>query len=492
MSDDHSARLALPYLAAGQMQKHVTLNEALTRLDALVQTVVVSRTTTAQPGAPADGDLWILPSGATGADWSARPEGALMRAEGGGWTVVEAGDGLIALVEDADEVVVRHSGGWAPLGARLGVAQALTRLGIGTTADAGNPFAARLNTALWTALEAWAGGTGDLRLTLNKEAPGDVLSLLFQSGWGGRAELGLVGDDDLRLKVSADGSSWHDAFAVDRATGRTIFAQGAGRRAVTVLTADGSYAVPAWARSVEAVVVGGGGGGGAGAFGASGSRFGGGGGGAGGISRGEWPAELLGGTLDVVVGTGGAGGGSAAGSDGSGSGLSMGGTTLLAAMSGGGGGLGDGAGGEGGSPGAGAPNSNAGGASSVTATGEAGRSLDRPDAPGGGGAGGGLDGAGAARAGGAGGDGGSLAVKALGGTGGTGATGSSGTAAPQPTLYWAGGGGGGGGAATSGPGHAGASGGSVGGGGGGGGAGVSAGGVGGAGGPGVVWLTAVG
>jgi len=267
MSDDHSARLALPYLAAGQMQKHVTLNEALTRLDALVQTVVVSRTTTAQPGAPGDGALWILPSGATGADWSTRPEGALLRAEGGGWTVVPAGDGLIALVADAGEVVVRHGGSWVPLGARLGVAQALTRLGLGTTADAANPFAARLNTALWTALEAWAGGTGDLRLTLNKEAAGDVLSLLFQSGWGGRAELGLAGDDDLRLKVSADGSSWHEAFVVDRNTGRMTHALGAGRRAVSVFAADGSYAVPAWARSIEAVAVGGGGGGGAGAGG---------------------------------------------------------------------------------------------------------------------------------------------------------------------------------------------------------------------------------
>ena len=55
MSDDFSARLALPYLAAGQMQKHVTLNTALTRLDALLQTAAVSRTTTVQPGAPTDG-----------------------------------------------------------------------------------------------------------------------------------------------------------------------------------------------------------------------------------------------------------------------------------------------------------------------------------------------------------------------------------------------------------------------------------------------------
>jgi hypothetical protein len=57
MSDDFSARLALPYLAAGQMQKHVTLNTTLTRLDALLQTAVVSRATAVQPSAPTDGDL---------------------------------------------------------------------------------------------------------------------------------------------------------------------------------------------------------------------------------------------------------------------------------------------------------------------------------------------------------------------------------------------------------------------------------------------------
>lgn len=492
MSDDHSARLALPYLAAGQMQKHVTLNEALTRLDALVQTAVLSRTTVAQPGTPGDGSLWILPAGATGADWSARSGGALVRAEGGGWTGIEAADGLIVLVLDADEIVVRAGSAWVELGARLGVAQALTRLGIGTTADAVNPFAARLNAALWTALEAGSGGTGDLRLTLNKETAADVLSLLFQSGYGGRAELGLVGDDDLRLKVSSNGTGWHDAFAVDRASGRTTFALGAGRRAVTIFNTNGSFTVPAWARSVEAVMAGGGGGGGAGAFSGSGSRFGGGGGGAAGISRCEWPADLLGGTLTVVVGTGGTGGSATAGAGGNGSALYMGGLALLIATGGGGGGLGGSSSGAAGTAGAGAPNSNGGGASSVTATGAAGRSFDRPDAPGGGGAGGGLDGAGVARSGGNGGDGGTLAIKATGGAGGSGSTGSPGTAAPQPTLYWAGGGGGGGGAATSGAGHAGAVGGSIGGGGGGGGAGVLAGGMGGAGGSGVVWLVAVG
>lgn len=79
MSDDFSARLALPYLAAGQMQKHVTLNTALTRLDALVQTAVVSRTKTSPPAQVSDGDLYILPVGAEGAAWAGHKAGALIR-----------------------------------------------------------------------------------------------------------------------------------------------------------------------------------------------------------------------------------------------------------------------------------------------------------------------------------------------------------------------------------------------------------------------------
>ncbi len=492
MSDDQTARLGLPYLAAGQMQKHVTLNEALTRLDAVVQTAVVSRTEASQPAAPPDGALYILPAGATGAAWTGQPEGALLRAEGGGWTVVDAVDGLVVLVLDVGELVVRAGGGWVPLGERLDVIQNLTRFGLGTVADGANPFAARLNKALWAALASGDGGDGDLRLTFNKEGPADVLSLLFQSGWEGRAELGLVGDDDLRLKVSLDGSAWQDVWSVDRASGQISFDQGATRRAVTVLTVGGGYDVPAWARTIEAVAIGGGGGGGAGAFGASASRFGGGGGGAGGISRAIWPADQLTAGLSAVVGSGGAGGVASAGSSGSGSAVYLGSTALLVATGGGGGGLGGASSGAAGVAGAGVPNSNGGGASSVTATGAAGKSFDRPDAPGGGGAGGGLDGSGTARSGGAGGDGGALAIKALGGLGGSGAPGSAGTASPQPALYWAGGGGGGGGASASGTGHAGAGGGSAGGGGGGGGAGETAGGVGGAGANGRVWLIAQG
>ena len=52
----------LPYLLAAQAQKHVTHNEALRLLDGLVQLAVLDRDLTAPPGAPADGDRYIVAS----------------------------------------------------------------------------------------------------------------------------------------------------------------------------------------------------------------------------------------------------------------------------------------------------------------------------------------------------------------------------------------------------------------------------------------------
>jgi len=481
MSDDFSARLALPYLAAGQMQKHVTLNTALTRLDALLQTAVVSRTTAAQPESPSGGDLYILPDGAEGEAWHGRPAGALMRFEAGGWSVVPAPDGLIAVVLDTAEAVVRTPGGWRLLGEWLGEAQQLSRLGVGTTADAANPVAIKANAALLTARGEDEGGDGDLRLTMNKAGAGDVLSLLFQSGYGGRAELGLIGDDDLSLKVSQDGSEWRRVFGVDRTTGRIAFDQGAARLETAVFTLDGLYTPPPWARWIEAVCIGGGGGGSAGAAGPAGTaRLGGGGGGAGGFSRARWAGAALTGTLAITVGVGGE-----SGANGSESHIALGGKTLLRATGGLGGSASSGAGGTGGL--GLAQFANDGGGSSISAAAETSESLTDPQGAGGGGGGGGLSAGDTAFAGGEGGVGAIVAVQAPGG-----AAGGAGQASSLPELSWVGGGGGGGNASASGAGEAGGAGADFGAGGGGGGAGLTAGGAGGKGGAGLVRITAFG
>ena len=219
-SDDATPRLRLPYLAAAQAQKHVTVNEALSTLDGLVQTAVESATVAAQPSAPPDGALYILPAGRTGPEWALHPVGTLLRHADDGWTPLAAGDGAVAYARDAKTLLVRTNGAWSPLAQTLGQLQNLTRLGLGAEADATNPLAAKLNKALFTAKPAGEGGDGDLRITFSKDSAPDVLSLLFQSGYAGRAELGLIGDDDVQLKVSAEGVTWREAFRAESATGR--------------------------------------------------------------------------------------------------------------------------------------------------------------------------------------------------------------------------------------------------------------------------------
>lgn len=56
-----------------------------------------------------------------------------------------------------------------------------------------------------------------------RAAAGDTASLIFQTGYSGRAELGTTGDDDFHVKVSNDGSGWHEAIVIARDSGAVSF-----------------------------------------------------------------------------------------------------------------------------------------------------------------------------------------------------------------------------------------------------------------------------
>jgi hypothetical protein len=205
-----TANLALPLLAAAQAQKHVTHNEALTAIDALLNCAVLDRDLTAPPATPEEGARYLVAAAPSGA-WAGRA-GKLAAWQTGAWAFFDPKPGFVAYLVDEALLLVFDGTAWTAV--VPSALQNLTRLGVATAADAANPFAAKLNAALWTAKPAGEGGNGDLRYTLNKEGSADTLSLLFQSGYSGRAEWGLIGDDDLQLKMSADGSTWLEAIHV--------------------------------------------------------------------------------------------------------------------------------------------------------------------------------------------------------------------------------------------------------------------------------------
>jgi len=212
---DATTHLLLPYILAAQAQKHVTHNEALRILDGLVQLSVLDRDLTAPPGSPTDGDRYIVCSGASG-DWMGWDLNVALWTDGA-WLRLPPRTGWRAWIEDENVLLVYDGSSW--IGTTPTALQNLELLGIGTTADAANPFSAKLNAALWTARTVGEGGTGDLFYTMNKESAGDDLGLTLQTAYVTKALLGLFGSDKFRLAVSADGSSFFDGFIVDNANG---------------------------------------------------------------------------------------------------------------------------------------------------------------------------------------------------------------------------------------------------------------------------------
>ena len=210
---DQTPRLSLPFIMPSQAQKHITHNEAIQALDALVQPAVESRTVTTPPATPLAGDAYLVPSGATGT-WAGHTD-EIAAWQSGAWLFHDPAPGWQLYCRSDKTQYVFDAGAWVPLAS---LASGLPRLGINATADTTN----RLAVAAAATLLTHAGNGHQVKI--NKAAAGDTASLLYQSNWSGRAEMGLAGDDNWRLKVSPDGLSWVSALTVNAATGAATVA----------------------------------------------------------------------------------------------------------------------------------------------------------------------------------------------------------------------------------------------------------------------------
>lgn len=214
----NSPRLGLAFLSPQQAQKHVTVNQSLRRLDALAQLTVKSRTQTAEPVAPAEGDAYILGATHTGAAWGTWAPDDVAVFQDGAWAQIPPKVGWRAYVEDEAKLLVCAAAG---LWTATAGGESAPRFGVNTMADATTRLQVKADVSLFSHDDILPG-TGDHRIKVNKSASARTASLIFQDGFSGRAEFGLAGDDDFRLKVSADGATWRDAMVIDRNTGAVV------------------------------------------------------------------------------------------------------------------------------------------------------------------------------------------------------------------------------------------------------------------------------
>jgi hypothetical protein len=104
---DSSPRLGLPFILPGQAQKELFHNEALLRLDFLLQAAVEGPPSASPPANPQEGQCWIVAEGASG-EWSGRT-GSLAGWSEGGWRFIEPRTGM-SVWNKADAVQIRWDG----------------------------------------------------------------------------------------------------------------------------------------------------------------------------------------------------------------------------------------------------------------------------------------------------------------------------------------------------------------------------------------------
>jgi hypothetical protein len=207
-----TTRLQLPLIAAAQAQKHVTHNEAVMRLDGLVQMTAKSYTTAAQPGAPSDGDLYLLPSGKTGSDWGGYSNHAVAHYYDGVWHQYHPNAGWLCWVQDTSVLYYYTGSAWSAV-------PLPTSLADGTASAPGLAFAADTNTGLYRIgadqLGIATGGT--LRRTISTSAETPTLPQQGADGSAATPQYGFSADTDNGLyrsttntpAMAAGGSAAH-------------------------------------------------------------------------------------------------------------------------------------------------------------------------------------------------------------------------------------------------------------------------------------------
>lgn len=225
-------KLQMPELVVGQAGKELTHNQAIAVLDQLAQAVVVDKDLAAPPGSPANGSMYIVATGATGA-WAGHDgKLAYWLSTVAAWTFITPADGWCLWVADEAVRYERKSGSWFVVatggGSLVNFAENLS-----TSSPNAVTYASRL-------LPASPGAT-DIDFVIEPKGGGALLRKIPDGTAAGGAKRGSRATD---LQASRSAASQVASGADSFAAGADNTASGAWSCAVGYSnTASGGYSV---------------------------------------------------------------------------------------------------------------------------------------------------------------------------------------------------------------------------------------------------------
>ncbi len=205
----------LTTLEEGQASPEIAVNELIYHIDLALNMVIADKDLSTPPGSPSAGATYFVASSPTGA-WTSQA-GKIATYRNAAWVFYTPPNGTVIYVTDESAIYVYQDGALVALSTVMG---AISMLGINATADATNKLSVASSSILFNHVGA------SQQTYLNKNATGNTASFVFQVGFSGRAEFGLIGNNNFGLKTSANGSTWVDSVVARNSDGSVSFPRG--------------------------------------------------------------------------------------------------------------------------------------------------------------------------------------------------------------------------------------------------------------------------
>ena len=133
---EETAKLKLPYIMAAQAQKHITHNEALRNLDAIIQLSVIDRDLTSPPASPTEGSRFIIANASTG-EWLGK-DNQIAAFQDSAWNYYIPNEGWLCWVEDENLLLAYDGTLWGGVSTGSGSAGTSNIINL-------SPFGAKTN-----------------------------------------------------------------------------------------------------------------------------------------------------------------------------------------------------------------------------------------------------------------------------------------------------------------------------------------------------------
>jgi hypothetical protein len=243
--------LGITLVEQSQAQKEVTVNQAFTRIDSILNTGAVSRSVSTPPGSPATGDLYIVAASPTG-DWTGQA-GKLAYFDQI-WRFIAPNEGMSLWVNDEDIICTHDGSSW--IASTFGEVNTASNLGAGNGVFAAKVGADLRFKSLVAGTNVTISNTGT-DITINASGGGGGFYQTVQEEGGGltqRAAINFIGggitasdnagssrtdvtlDATLNALASYNTNGIITQTAADTFAGRSIVAPAAG---ITVSNGNG-------------------------------------------------------------------------------------------------------------------------------------------------------------------------------------------------------------------------------------------------------------